>query len=323
MSYQGITARLGHAQETTFGTAVARDASLPVISVDLHRVIPRADVPRLYQSASSYVAEYYYNQGDRVEGTVVVEALYEGLGRFLEVAFRKNVSTSGSGPYDHVYMLGLGSTKPSLTLEKVWYDTATAGDLAEVYEGCYIPSWSYEVRTGQYAQWSFSVVGETSGGQTSATAIGSAPITTTVVSAYFNESGAITWNGNTIGLVRMMRVSCDHSMPVRMGLGSLNPKQPFPTGRARVQIELEIDWDVAAFNAGLSAGTMGDFAVVFTSGTKLQTWAGESCYIDSATAPVDTVGILTQRVVLIPRTDLTTEGLKLTIRNAQTSGVAG
>lgn len=322
MTYLGFTGRVEHAQETTFGTAVTCDAAVPVISCDLHRVVPNDVVPRLYQAAASLAPTAEYRTADRVEGSIVMEAFTEGIGRFMEVAFRKDVVTAGAGPFTHTFMLGLGSTKSSLSLNKVWYDTATAGEKAVKFEGCYIPSWSFEVRTGSYAMWNFSIVGETSGAETTPIGTGSAPITTNVIPLYADQAGAVTW-GSAVGLVRSFRVSVDHSMPVRMGLGSLNPKAPFPTGRAQVSVDLEVDWDSALFNAGLTARTQQDLTVSFTSGSRIYAWTLESGTVQTATSAVDTPGILSQRITLRGFSDLTTEAIKLVITNAQSSGVAG
>lgn len=324
MPYLGHVGRVEHARETTYGSAVTCDAALAVISCDLHRVVPNEVAPILAQGLASLAPTEEFRTADRVEGSIVCPANCEGLGRFLEQAFRKDVTDGGTGPssYTHIYMLGLGATKPSLSLNKVWYDTGTAGEKAEKYEGCYIPSWTFEVRTGSFAQWTFNIVGETSGGETTPIGTGSAPLTTSPTALYFNQAGAVTW-GSAIGLVRSFRVTCDHSMPVRMGLGSLNPKAPYPTGRASVLVDLEVDWDSSLFNAGLSARTQQDLTVTFTSGTRSYAWQLESATVQSASSPVDAVGILMQRVQLRAFTDLTTEGVKLTITNSTSSGVAG
>lgn len=322
--YIGLTGRVEHAQETTFGTAVTCDAALPVISCDLHRVVPNTVVPRLYQSPGSFAPTEEFRTADRVEGTIVTEAFASGLGRFLEVAFRKNVSTTGSGPYVHVYALGLGSTKPSLSLNKVWYDTTAGAEKADKNEGCYIPSWTWECRTGSFAQWTFNIVGETNGGQTTPIGTGSAPVTSSLIPMYFDQAGSVAWNSVSIGLVRSMRISVDHAMPVRMGFGALTPKQPFPTGRAEVMVELEIDYDTNTFNAGLTTRTSSDLTVTFTSSSSaIYAWHIESATVQTVTNAVDQPGILTQRVTFRGFSDLTTEGVKLSITNSQASGVAG
>lgn len=323
MPYFGYVGRCTHAQETTFGTAVTGDASVPFISMDVRRVPRRMPIPRLRHGVNSLVQVTTFTASDHVEGMLEVEAFAEGMGRFYELAFRKDVSTTGSDPYDHVYMMGpaAGPTKPSMTLGKVF--SSGAAEVADVYEGCVIPSWEFSSAINEPCRWRFNILGETSAGQGAAVAIGSAPISAATAFYFNNVTTQPTWNGTAVACTRRITISCDHNMPPRFGHGAVTPIQPFPTDRPRLRIALEIDWSETLFQAGLIANTVGDFSVVFTNGARIMTWNAESCYVDSATSAVDTPGILTQRIELIPQTDDTTEGLKMTMRNATASGVAG
>lgn len=317
----GYRTRIANAQESTWGTAVARDASIRVVRHNIERKVSKKELPVLAHGTTSFAPSMHYTASDKVMGAMTVVFQLEGMGRFLEMAFRKAVATTGSNPYDHVYMLGLVSK--SMTLELVDWDHATAAEIAEVAEGCVCTGWTLEGRVGDPLMMTLNVVGQTTGGETTATAIGSAPYTTNGAPVLFHQATTkFTWNASAAALVRSFRIAVDHKLLVEEDFGSTNPVEPIPNGRAGITVELDLRWESAVYSAGMTAGTVADATMVFTVGSSLLTINLESCYVDDVSTDRSTPGVISQRVRLVAQSDYTTEGVKFTVRNTQTSGVA-
>lgn len=317
----GYRTRIAHSQEVTWGNAVARDGSLRVTRHNIERKVAKKKLPVLAHATTSLAQSMHYTASDKVMGSMTAVFQLEGMGRFLEMAFRKAVATTGSNPYDHVYMLGLASR--SMTLELVDWDHATAAEIAEVAEGCVCTGWTLEGRVGEPLTMTLNIVGQTTGGETTATAIGSAPYTTNGAPVLFHQATTkFTWNASAAALVRSFRITVDHKLLIEEDFGSTNPVEPIPNDHAAITVELDLRWESAVYSAGMTSGTVADASMVFTVGSSLLTINLESCYVDDVSTDRSTPGVISQRARLVAQSDGTTEAVKFTVRNTQTSGVA-
>lgn len=320
MAKSGFGLRIAYKRESTWGTAATPDRSFRVVSSTLMRDVPQEDREYLLHGATTRVSREFARVADNDGGTVIFEALLEGMGPIWADCFGAAPATSGAGPYTHVYKFALGQMVGA-TIQESWYDNDTAGERGEIHEGAVCAGWRFTDRVGTpAAKLEVDYFCETSGGETGTlTSTTTAPFTTNDLPMQFNQTGSIQWNSSTIAVVTGMSIACDHGLQRRPKFGALTTAKPLP-GRTKLTIELDIEWEGSVFDAGLTAGTKANFTVTYTNGSASAAWVAYACNVEKCSAPVSTgPGLIRQTVTLRPRISSTNEGIILTMINSQSA----
>ena len=308
MAYQGRSGAIGIAVETTYGTAVSRTNWRPVISSGLQRspsVVPRTDL-----HAGGPTRRSKFTEREEAGGDVSLLATYDNIGMLLKAALGA-VSTSGSGPYTHVYTLA--DTLPSLTIENI-RGTATN---SEVFEGVKVSSMGLECSAGTEMVMSLGFIAETAAARASA---GTPSYSATENVALHHQAGQLTFNSVAYDIASF-NLTLSTGIDRRDLLGSKLTKEPLRTGYAEISLSVTLEAADALYTAVL-AETESDTTITWTKGASSIAFEVQNAYIESASDPISDAGIVTQDVTLKGLSDGTNHGLKITVINGNSSGTA-
>ena len=308
MAYQGRSGAIGFAEESTWGTAVSRSNWRPVISSALQRV--PSVVPRTDLHAGGPTRRSKFIEREEAGGDVSVLATYDNIGMLLKAAMG-SVSTSGSGPYTHVYTLA--QTLPSLTIENI-RGTATN---SEVFEGCKVTSMGLECSAGTEMVMSLGFIAETAAARASA---GTPSFAGTENVVLHHQSGQLTFNSVAYDIAGF-NLSLTTGIDRRDLLGSKLTKEPLRTGYAEISLSISLEAADALYTA-VNAGTESDATITWTSGASSIAFNVQNSYIESASDPISDAGIVSQDVVFRGLSDGSDHGLSITVVNGNSSGTA-
>lgn len=320
----GHQTRLAVGSESTWGTAVARDRSFKVVSTSLERDVGFEPRENLLHAASDRLHAKHIRTHDHAGGAFKTELLYEGCGLLLRNLIGA-VSTTGPSTdlYTHTYAPALAA-HGSMTMEQIWYELATPGFKAEVFEGCLFGSGSISGNVGKAVMLDGEIVAQTSGGIVAAGSVTdttAAPFTTTNLPVLFNQAGTFTYNSVALNIMSFS-LKVNNDLVMRDLFGSLNTARP-AARRQVITIDLGIEWDAETMDAALVADTEASFVLAFsTTASKTLTINGYNAYVTKCGRPISDAGIVKQTVTLMLQTDGTNKGCSVVIVNGQSSGIA-
>lgn len=309
----GYFSSVGFGEESTWGTAVSRTHWYRLVSSNLRRRTVKIQRPVLGEDSSGMALKHLLVQ-HMVEGRVVLLVGLEGLGLLLKHALWGTPATTGTNPYTHTYKLGSSQPAGGLTVELIHGNAS-----AEVFEGCRINRLVLRGASGGFVQIEMDIIGETSGGLTSA---GSPTYTTNEVEISSHMAGSLSFNSASYTISDNFELVLDNRLRRRMLFGSLYTKDPKPTGRRGVSLSLGVEYETDALPTALTADTQGDVAVTFTNGSRSLAITVHNAYLDDVAHPVETADILSQRAMFLGESDGTDDGLQLVIVNTQSDAVA-
>ena len=308
----GLGGGFGIGKESTYGTAVARAVWLYASSLGLKRTIEFGERDNL-ASGGGVRRHKRYISADNVGGAINGGLTYENHGMVLEACFNNAVSTTGAGPYVHTYTLG--TTELSHTIEQIRGDSTNS----EVFEGCTVESWELSISSGGQTMLSTTWIGETSAARaakgTFTAGNGDEPV-------YHDDYSTLSWNSNTLDLYEL-RIRVTNSKVRRQPLGSTTTKQPGISGFREIEVEftvqhLDNDTPYANFLAEIEA----DATITATgSGNNVCAITIQNMEITDVSDPIDSAGIILQRITARVRSDGTDHGLKFVMTNDTVSGI--
>lgn len=310
-SYGGI------AEETTYGTAVARTLFRPIISASMLRSVdrkPRSDLKG--SGALSAMRRGHFDAAENAGGSIAVLATYDNLGMWLKHLLGGIPTTTGTNPYTHTFLLA-SELPTGLTIELARGVSDAGARLGEVFEGCKIAKGVFKVSAGGQARWDFEIIAETGAARATATAA-SFGASETVVHHY--DAGTVAFNSVAYNLVDLT-LTVDNKIDRRQELGSKLTKEPKRSDFAQVTLDITVQQQDALYTA-LLADTAGDAVITFTSGAKSMQINLHNAFIMKAEDPIDSAGLVTQSVSFEGESDGTDEGLKIVIVNANASALA-
>lgn len=308
--------------ESTWATGVTPDRSIRVVSCNLARFVSKEAAEHMLHSASSRNAARRVLTEEGFGGPVVAEALYEGMGVLYKAGFGSLATTGPSGGiYTHVYSIQLAAA-PSLTLEQIQYDAGAPGYRGLTGVGCMVDSFTIRGRVGKVVMIEAELMGKAgTDTTTTVTDTTTAPFTTTHSPVKFHKAGTITWNAVTLR-VTGFTATIKQGLERRVAFGALTTAQPVGT-RQSVTVQLEVEWDGATFDQGLTDDTSAAFALPFTDGSNQFNLAAAAAVVTGMSRPVSGNGIVKATISLVCFSDLSAnEGLTLTVKNTQSSGIA-
>lgn len=145
--YRGYKSAITFGLQSAFKTVVARNNALHIERCTLQERPVYEALPTLWQSGKTA-------RGDTVKlqipatGQLVMPMLYEGFGFILANAMGGAPTTTGSGPYTHVWELG--TTFPGLSLENL---RGSSGK-SEIFVGTLFPRWRQRIEAKKLVNFS-------------------------------------------------------------------------------------------------------------------------------------------------------------------------
>ena len=306
---------VGFGVEGTWGTAVARTHWFRLVSSNVRRVVEKIKRPVLAEATGSRNRAKHAVGSDKVTGTIEILVGYEGFGPLWKNILQGTPSTSGpsGGLYTHTYPLATG-LQIGLTMELI-----RGTGSAEVFEGVLISKATISIDAGGFMTVSLDIIGETSGGPTSA---GSPTLTTNEIEVLHHHAGTLGWNSGTY-YPKKLTLTLDNKLADRMLLGSKLTAKPAPSDFLEVTAAVDLEWSADDFDSGWTADTESDLAITFTgTGSRTITFTLHNAYIDDSDHPLTAPGIVMQSAKFVGQSDGTDEGFSVVVANTQSSATA-
>lgn len=315
MPFSGAGLALGIGQETTHGTAVSRTHWFRLISETMRRTVKKNKLPRLARSGSRGSKKHFI-EADEAGGSIEIELNYEGIGLLLQHILwgTPSTGTASGGLYPHTFKLAGSMLSAGLTMEVVRGDGS-----AEVFEGCRITKAVFRCEAGGVWRVSLDVIAETSGGRVSA---GTPSYTANDIEALHHHTSQFTWNSASYDW-KSVELTVDQKLSRRMLLGSLNTKDPKPTGAPEFSARITREWEDDVLHAAYLADSESDLTFTLTGdGSRTIAFTLQKAYIDDLSSPVNTEGVVDESLTLIGQADGANTGFQAVVTNTQSSAVA-
>ncbi len=306
--YNGVDASIGFGEESTFGTAVSRTHWRPLISSSLTRTIEKVPRPTLRVGTAGAMRRSSYVQSDNAGGSFSIEASYESIGLLLKHLLGTATTTGGSAPYTHAYTIA-NDVPTGLTIENV-RGTGTA----EVFEGCRLNSCTLAVSAGGIMTCDFDVIAETSSARTSS---GSPSFSATDAPVLHSHAGKMGWNSATYDLIDMSLV-INNAFAVRQHLGSSVTAQPKRSDFQSVELSVTVEVEDQLY-ADFVNNVESNVTLSFVNSFREFNIEVHNAYLSTASDPVSDAGIVRQNLTFIGQSDGTNEGVKIEVKNDNSS----
>lgn len=261
---------------TTYGTNAA--SADPILWL-------RAAEVNLQETVSSVVVDDLSGSGSGVEGarlvvsqevagTIRVPVTHEGMGGVLAWCLGGSTSTSGSGPYTHVYPTGINA--PFRTLVHV-FTAADGTSLQSEYGGLQVESLTLSVDAGGVAYATLSVRGyvvSRSGAYQLTVAATETPAADSVATTkpVLGRTGSVlSFGGNSVAC-RALTLTFTRPLDRAVDFGAEYLAEGVLSGAISVTMEVTRaadEEDTSTLQAALMAGTAGDTSISFTNGTRV------------------------------------------------------
>ena len=312
--YLGRNSKISVGEESTWGTAATLTNARPLSSGSLARQVNIVPRPDLLSDSGSAMRRGHYQQNESMTGSFEIAATYENLGIFLKHAMGSLANTGTSDPYSHTYTLA-ADLPTGLTMEFI---RGTSGK-SEKFEGCKLNSMSMSVSAGECMMLSFDVIGQTGAarGTASTPSLGSAENL-----IHHNHAGQFTFNSVAYDL-RSLTITVNNSLSERQLLGSLLTSEPVRTDFMSVEVSFELEAADTLY-AALVANTQADATITFTHPTvsnRDMAITLQNVYLTSADDGISDAGIVSISCDGVCESDGTDEGLKIVVRNGDSTGI--
>ena len=313
--------------ETTWGTASGafNTNASRLISTTLQRTQERDRQSHLSTSDGA-MSMGTFDTFELCEGNITVPVYYSGSGMFLQALCGRKVVTSGSGPYTHYYRsdntdMCAGANMVAFSA-KVQRGSAVNGH--ERFLGLVVSSGTISVEAGGEMTMSLEFIGKTADARTTSL---TSPTFSTAKQVYHYEAGTLSFNGVNYS-VRSFEFTVDNKLERRNVLGSKLTESPDVTDFRECSISVELDVDSTTennFYTAALAGTESAVSITFTQSGASNTinFTLNNSIISDYSDPISTVGRLTRNVTFQCLAAPTNFGFKITVVNADSSGIIG
>lgn len=317
-----VTARntfLGLGGESTYGTDGTVDRWFFAESVDVVETLEVVSQPSMFQSTGAAGDRYSAPGPNTVDISMVLLPSYTGFGTVLVAALGAH-STTGAGPYVHLYKLAAADAS-SDTLEIPDGDSGNA----DTYTGwqCSMTEFSVEAGSKTYMRVSLKGIAQKwlSRTTTSTPTFTGAGVPTPVL---YYQSGNLAFNSANY-LPKSFKLTIDHGYSRVDVLGSQNTVQPVKDKRGSYTASMVLeftDTQFAALMVAHRAQTESDLTYTFTSGSNSMLFTLHNAKIVSVGRPLAGAGRVSVSVTWKGFSDGTDDGVSVTVTNAQSSGLA-
>lgn len=261
----------------------------------------------------------------RAQGTVRVPISYEDVGAWIEWAFGKDVATSGSGPYTHVY--ATSPNTPFRTLVFV-YTAADGTNLQDEFYGCQVETAVFEFTANGPAYMTLTVSGgvasRSSTYQTGVAATETPAATSLVTSGVVlgSQGGALSFNSNNVE-ARTATLTLSRTLDRSTSFGAGGPDEGVLGSPITATLAVERvadEADTATLRTAFTAGTRAALSLAFTSGTKSLTIAFTTASITERNSGATPGAAKTESLTFSAQSLTTSDQIKITVVNSQSSG---
>jgi hypothetical protein len=268
MSRSGLSAQLGWAAETTYGTAVTVTRFVPFISESLAFTEERIDAEGIRAGRTVQHSDDYYLGKKMVEGSFECEAYDRSTARLFSTALG-GITTSGAGPtYTHTITPSAADVfGKSLTIQ-----VGRPGSAGTVhpftYTGCKVSSLELSCAAGELARLSVGVVGQNEAVTTPTLATASYAAS---MRAFTFVQGAVTIGG-TSAPVKSVTLNIENSFDTdRLFLNSALISEPIINGLTSITGEMGMEFVDLTQYARYTGGSTFATVWTFTAGSYTMT----------------------------------------------------
>lgn len=306
---RGTFARL--APEASYAsTGAFHTNAIRIIDTSLGSVQQRDGRSHLTTSDGA-VRKGFFDTFKECGGNLTTPVYFEGSTMLLK-ALVGSITTTGSGPYQHV----LKSSTTDLDSFTLGLSRGSDANGFETFTGCKIASGTLSLNAGEEMQLSLDIIAQDSATRTTAPV----PTYNTTQRQIFHYlvSNTLFFNGQSYN-VRSFELTVENSLERRNVLGSKLTLSPDVTDFRTITISVELDAvDNSLYNAMLN-GTESAMDIIMTdddgSGNSMTIKFNNSIITEYAD-PINTVGRLSQTVTFTALASDTLEALRITIQNS-------
>ena len=277
----GLSAQLGFAAETTYGTEVTPTRFRPLVDESIETTIENLESAGIIAGAMIRRSSQWSQGLFRHEGDVGLELTTRTIGLLMEHALGSSTSASTQQPWTWTFTPG-DLTGKGLTFQVGRPDRG--GTVRPfTYAGTKIQSWEVGLAAGEIATLGLSVVAQS---MTTGTALASAVYASTSDSPFNFTAGSFSLAGSSL-CVRSARVSGENNLTTdRICIGHNYIEQPVQTDLRNITGELEIEFPDLYHWERFVAGTEGALSLVLQSGTQYSFTIAANVRTDAASPTV-------------------------------------
>jgi hypothetical protein len=319
LAVTGWKACVGLTEEVTWGTAVSPPTHwLGLESSNLKADAPLTRSPLLRQHTAFHNVRRSLNLRHEAGGDIKTLAWYDDKPWLLLLKYAfGSVSTSGSGPYDHTFLLATTDTM-GLTVELVKGSHPSENDVAQIFAGCKVNSFEMIWESNEYCRTTAGLIAKSG---SSLAAVSDTPAPGFLEEMAGHHVGTLSWNSGTHQLSRF-GVRINRGLSRRQYLGSKNTDEPQISQFAEITMFGRIEMVADDFHDAHLAESQGDAVVVITgTGNNRLTVTGDNAKIRSLDNPTDGPGVLAYDFEMDLLADATDRGLKFVVRNDNAAAV--
>ena len=300
-------------EESTYGTiAGSMGVDNRIISASFQKTQEKERKTHLSQSGSGGFQNGHFEAFLNVGGSIDLPLLYEGSGILLKAAVG-NATSTGSGPYEHLYVPSSDGTVPSLS---IGLQRGTGSK--EIFLGCKVSSMTISGSAGEEITASFDIIAQDANARAAAytSSFGSGR------QMFHFECGELSYNSATYAM-KSFEFTLDNKLERRNVLGDKKTLEPVVSDVKDVTLSVTLEMEDNNLFDAYIAGTQSD--VVFTL-TNSDSDACEitirNCYITDYSDDINTFGAIERTMTFVGESDSSNEAIQIKITNQQASAIA-
>ena len=311
---RGAFIKLG--EESTYGNiAGAMNVDNRIISASFQKTQEKERKTHLSQSGGGGFQNGHFEAFLNCGGSIDLPLLYEGTGMLIKAAVG-NATTSGSGPYEHLYIPTADGTVPSLSIA-LQRGTGISNS-KEIFLGCKVASMSISGSAGEEITASFEIIAQDSQSRAAAltSSFGSGK------QMFHFECGNLSYSGNSFAM-KSFEFTLDNKLERRNVLGDKKTLEPVVSDVKDVTLSVTLEMEDNLLFDNFIAGTQSDAVFTLTNSD------GDACEITIRNAyvvdyddPINTFGPIERSMTFVGESDAVDEAIQIKITNQQSSAVA-
>ena len=311
---RGAFIKLG--EESTYGTiAGAMGVDNRIISASFQKTQEKERKTHLSQSGGGGFQNGHFEAFLNCGGSIDLPLLYEGTGMLIKAAVG-NATTSGAGPYEHLYIPTADGTVPSLSIA-LQRGTGISNS-KEIFLGCKVASMNISGSAGEEITASFEIIAQDS--QTRAAALSSS--FGSGKQMFHFECGNLSYSGNSFAM-KSFEFTLDNKLERRNVLGDKKTLEPVVSDVKDVTLSVTLEMEDNLLFDNFIAGTQSDAVFTLTNSD------GDACEITIRNAyvvdyddPINTFGPIERSMTFVGESDAVDEAIQIKITNQQSSAIA-
>ena len=311
---RGAFIKLG--EESTYGTiAGAMGVDNRIISASFQKTQEKERKTHLSQSGGGGFQNGHFEAFLNCGGSIDLPLLYEGTGMLIKAAVG-NATTSGAGPYEHLYIPTADGTVPSLSIA-LQRGTGISNS-KEIFLGCKVASMNISGSAGEEITASFEIIAQDS--QTRAAALSSS--FGSGKQMFHFECGNLSYSGNNFAM-KSFEFTLDNKLERRNVLGDKKTLEPVVSDVKDVTLSVTLEMEDNLLFDNFIAGTQSDAVFTLTNSD------GDACEITIRNAyvvdyddPINTFGPIERSMTFVGESDAVDEAIQIKSTNQQSSAIA-